>query len=128
MGDALHLQDIVLRAAVRRERYVDLRFGPYALNALNPRQCLLAALDECRLAILRAKALDEPLLARDLALLSSCRSVLLLQARGLLSLVFAVVAGVALDGPLTQFDDPRGDAVEKFAVVGNHQDCPAVVA
>src|SRR5437867_11923958 len=107
---------------------MDLRLGPCPRVALNPRQCLLAAFDEGRLAILGAKALDEPLLPRDLALLTSRRAVPLLHSRGLLSLVLAAVAGVALDGPLTQFEDSRCDTVEKFAVVGNHEKRPTAVA
>src|SRR5205823_3580724 len=81
------------------------------------RQRLFAALHSSRLRRLRAKPLDEALLPRDLALLPRRGAVLLLQAVGLLPLVVAVVAGVALDTPIAQFEDPRRHAIEEVGVV-----------
>src|SRR5207237_9913653 len=101
---------------------------PCVLDSFDLRQRLLAALDNGGLAVLRAKALNEPLLACHLALLASCRAVLLLQPRGLLSLILAVVAAVALDRLFPKFQDSRGHAVKKFAIVRDYKNCAAVVA
>ena len=84
---------------------------------LNARERLLAALHLRRLRRLRAEALDEALLSRDLASLARGGLRLLVQALGLLALIVRVVPGVRLDLRVSQLNDAVRDTVEEVAVV-----------
>ena len=115
------IKHVALRAAVRRELEVHLRFLLRPLDALDPRDRFLAALHRRRLRRLRAEPLDEPLLPIDLAVLPGRRAVELLQLCGLLLLVVGVVARVRLDHTVTQLDDPVRHAIEELRVVRDDQ-------
>ena len=114
-------------AAVSRELKMHFRFFARALDPLDLRHGLLAALHGRGLRRFRAESLNEPLLLLDLPVLPRRRPVELLQPRRLLLLVFRVVAGVRLDDAVAQLEDAVRHAIEELRVVGDDQhDAPVL--
>ncbi len=117
----LELHETLRRDRHRRERELERTVGVRGRDPLHAFERLDPALRLLRLRGLGPEAIDERLQMGDLPLLLHVGRLLQRELLRALPLELRIVAGVGLELPRVEVDDPVDHAVEKIAVVRDEQ-------